>query len=62
MKFFRSGKPVLFFHTGLHSDYHRDSDDIEFVYLDGMVEVGRLALSVLFNVAIGDAAPTFDGG
>jgi hypothetical protein len=60
--FFQSRKPVLFFHTGLHSDYHRASDDTEFVYLDGMVEVGRLALSVLFNVAIGTEPPAFQGG
>ena len=60
--FYELGKPVLFFHTGLHSDYHQASDDVDLIFLDGMLEVGNLALSVLFNVAIGAEAPAFEEG
>lgn len=52
--------PVLFFHTGLHADYHEPTDDTWLINLDGMVEVGNLALEVLFNAAIGETPPEFE--
>jgi Zn-dependent M28 family amino/carboxypeptidase len=57
--FYELGIPVLFFHTGLHSQYHEPSDDTWLINLDGMVEVGNLALGVLFNTAIGEEPPEF---
>lgn len=35
---------------------------LDLIFLDGMLEVGNLALSVLFNVAIGAEAPAFEEG
>ena len=37
--FIRSGVPALFFFTGLHGDYHKPSDDMQFINLDGMAKV-----------------------
>ncbi|MBI2608878.1 MAG: M20/M25/M40 family metallo-hydrolase [Deltaproteobacteria bacterium] len=31
--------PVLFFNTGSHEDYHRPSDDVEFIHYEGMLKV-----------------------
>src|SRR6187397_3673724 len=33
--FYRKDIPVLFFFTGLHSDYHKPSDDAERINYDG---------------------------
>lgn len=43
--FFKRNVPVLMFHTGLHSDYHRPSDDVEKLDFAGMEKVTRM----LFN-------------
>ena len=37
--FYRKDIPVLFFFTGLHTDYHKPSDDAEFIHYDGMVKI-----------------------
>ena len=39
--FYRKDIPVLFFFTGLHTDYHKPSDDPEKINYDGMVKVVR---------------------
>jgi hypothetical protein len=51
--FFSRGLTTLMLHTGLHDNYHRPSDDLETVNLEGMQQVSRL----LFNVthALADA-------
>lgn len=41
--FYEKGIPVLFFFTGLHSDYHRPSDDFHKINLDGMVQITDIA-------------------
>jgi len=58
--FYLLDKPVLFFHTGLHTEYHEPEDDTWLINLEGMAQVGNLALTVLFNVAIRDEPPVFD--
>jgi hypothetical protein len=37
--FYRKGIPVLYFFTGLHSDYHRPSDDIEKINFEGQLQI-----------------------
>jgi len=49
--FLRRGIPTLMFHTGLHDDYHRPSDDVQLVNLAGLEPVVRLTLAALLEVA-----------
>ena len=37
--FIRAGIPSLFFFTGLHGDYHKPTDDVEFIDFGGMERV-----------------------
>jgi hypothetical protein len=46
--FFAAGIPVMMFHTGLHEDYHRPSDDAPKINAGGIERVGRL----LFNATM----------
>lgn len=58
--FIAAGVPTVMFHTGLHDQYHRPSDDAHLVHLDGIEPVARLTLGLL--VAIADdqgPAPAF---
>jgi Zn-dependent M28 family amino/carboxypeptidase len=57
--FYQKGIPVLHFHTGVHEDYHRPSDDWEKLNIDGMVRVRDLVLSVLKTIASAKEPPTF---
>lgn len=43
--FFKRNVPVLMFHTGLHSDYHRPSDDVEKLDFAGMEKITRMLFS-----------------
>jgi hypothetical protein len=55
--FFSKDIPVLFFHTGLHPQYHRPSDTAELINASGMRRVVRLAFGVLCDVAGRDERP-----
>ena len=46
--FFARDIPILMFHTGLHDDYHRPSDDSHKINVPGIRHVGEL----LFNTAL----------
>lgn len=50
MNFYITGIPVIFFFTGVHEDYHRISDDIDKINLEGMARVGTYALRFLKKV------------
>ena len=52
--FYGKEKPVLFFFTGLHTDYHRPSDTWEKINYDGQKTIIDMALSSLY--LIGNAA------
>ena len=39
--FIRAGVPSLFFFTGLHGDYHKPTDDLQFINFEGMERVLR---------------------
>lgn len=41
--FRRAGRPVLWFFTGLHNEYHQPTDDIELINQDGLGRIADLA-------------------
>ncbi len=49
--FFASRIPVLMFHTGLHDDYHRPSDDAHLVNSSGMQQVTRFMFHSINELA-----------
>ena len=57
--FFKKQIPAVMFHTGLHDDYHRPSDDVEHINLDGLMRVARLVCQLTFEIANSESIPTF---
>ena len=49
--FFERSIPTLMFHTGLHKDYHRPSDDAHLINNEGVERVGRLCFLTLEQLA-----------
>jgi hypothetical protein len=49
--FFRKGIPVLFFFTGLHTDYHKPSDDFEYIDFDKLKKVSKAGFLTGYKVA-----------
>ena len=49
--FFARRVPVLMFHTGLHDDMHRPSDDTRLINADGMQLAARLVFSTVYELA-----------
>jgi Zn-dependent M28 family amino/carboxypeptidase len=47
--FYNKGIPVLFFNTGLHSDYHTPADIISRINVSGELEILKFVLKVLNN-------------
>lgn len=45
--FYRKNIPVLFFFTGLHSDYHKPTDDFDKINYNGQMHLVRHILSVV---------------
>jgi hypothetical protein len=43
--------PTVMFHTGLHDQYHRPSDDVQLVNFDGIEPVARLTLDFVTALA-----------
>jgi len=54
--FIMAGVPTLMLHTGLHDQYHRPSDDVHLVNLDGIEPVARLTFGLVAALA-DDPAP-----
>ncbi|MCR9164728.1 MAG: M28 family metallopeptidase [Nannocystaceae bacterium] len=54
---YRMGVPVLFFFTGLHDDYHRTSDELSTLNLEGMTGIAELILGVTLALAEGAPVP-----
>jgi len=48
--FYNSDIPVLHFFTGQHKDYHKPSDDIEFINAEGIIDIGNYILDIIINV------------
>jgi len=57
--FLDAGVPTLMFHTGLHDEYHRPSDDTHLVNFAGIEPIASLALETLLAVADAEEPPVF---
>lgn len=57
--FYSKQIPVLFFFTGLHSDYHRPSDDWELVNYEGMRKVLEVAGNAIREIDGMSGRPTY---
>lgn len=57
-RFYAAGTPVLFFHTGVHPDYHRPSDTADRLNADGMARIAALGARVVEQLD-GGARPVF---
>lgn len=57
--FYAKKVPVLHFFTGIHSDYHRPSDDSDKINVDGMFRIAELVADVATAVAQDDARPVY---
>lgn len=57
--FFEAGIPALCLHTGLHGDYHRPSDDVEKLNIEGMRTVSRYFVEQLSKEADADRLPEY---
>ncbi|MCM2370910.1 M28 family peptidase [Aporhodopirellula aestuarii] len=57
--FYEAGIPVLFFFTGLHSDYHRPSDDFDKLNLDGMDRITDMISQVSERLATSPERPVY---
>lgn len=55
--FLQRGVPAVWFHTGLHPDYHTVNDDPERIEYDKMARIVRLVLRTSWDVANADAPP-----
>jgi len=58
--FYRKGIPVLFFFTGLHRDYHKPSDDFEFIDFDKLLKVSRAGFLTGYRVATDPVRPALE--
>jgi S1-C subfamily serine protease len=57
--FYGKDIPVLFFFTGVHSDYHTPSDDPELLDYEGLERVARFACEVSMDIVQGADRPAF---
>jgi len=57
-RFYTSGTPVLFFHTGNHPDYHRPSDTADKIDAGGMAKIAAVGAHVGERLA-GGPRPTY---
>ncbi len=59
--FYSRGMPIVMLHTGLHSDYHRPSDDVDKLEFEGMRRVATLVFGVVSGLADEEKLPGFRG-
>ena len=57
--FYVAGRPVLFFFTGAHDDYHRPSDTWDRINREGLATVATLAARVVAAVAAEPTPPVY---
>jgi hypothetical protein len=60
--FARAGVPSLFFFTGLHGDYHKPTDDVQFLNVEGMTTVVDLSYRVVEHLVSVDSIPRMVAG
>ena len=54
------GIPIIFFTTGLHPDYHANTDSVEKILFDKMARIGQLVYETGKHVANMDHPPARD--
>lgn len=59
--FIQNGVPALFFHTGLHPDYHTPDDDAGRINYEKMTRIVRLAHQASWDLANADGRPRLEG-
>lgn len=57
--FYEQKVPVVALFTGLHKDYHRATDTVDKIEVDGMVRILRYAYRLLRGIADADEKPVF---
>jgi hypothetical protein len=57
--FYARSIPTVMFHTGLHENYHRPSDDAHLINAEGIREVSRLITLTLLEIANADTVAPF---
>lgn len=57
--FYNQNIPVLFFHTGLHPQYHKPTDDWPLIHTTEIEQVTRLAWLFVDHLANADTGPSF---
>ena len=57
--FAKNGVAALFFTTGLHDEYHKQSDEVELIDRDKMSRIGKLAFYLAWEIANADEPPTW---
>ncbi|MBX7168837.1 MAG: M20/M25/M40 family metallo-hydrolase [Pirellulales bacterium] len=57
--FYAKKIPVMHFFTGLHSDYHRPSDDVDRLNISGMRRITEMIEEVTVELADAPAAPKY---
>ncbi len=58
--FLQKGVPSLFFHTGLHPDYHTEFDRPEKIEYEKLERIAGLVHQTSWDLASGDGRPRFD--
>jgi hypothetical protein len=51
--------PIVMFHTGLHEDYHKPTDDADKINREGMREIGRYLVATIAKAADVDSLPHY---
>jgi hypothetical protein len=54
------GVPVIFFHTGLHRDYHYYTDEVDKILFDKVTRISQLVYTTAWRLANADQAPVRD--
>jgi hypothetical protein len=57
--FLQNGVPALWFHTGLHPDYHTTDDTPERIEYEKMERIARLVHRTSWNIAQADGRPNY---
>ncbi len=57
--FYERRIPYLMFHTGLHGEYHRPSDDTHLINHDGLATASKLIFEFAVRLADADRIPAF---
>ncbi|MGD8276929.1 MAG: M20/M25/M40 family metallo-hydrolase [Gemmatimonadota bacterium] len=57
--FATNGVPAIFFTTGLHEQYHKQSDEVDLIDRDKITRIGRLVFYLAYDVANADGTPAW---